>query len=285
MELDALCVAAEAALAGVRLDREAFAAWLAANEAGRELSSSDPSGGPPDAAERAGELALAWAIGRGDPAAARLFDERYVAPLGGALARMRLSEAELDEVKQAVRERLLVVGEGGRARVEDYAGRGRLAGLVHVVATREALTLLRRARHEPARALADDDGALDLTGPLVGAGDPALAMVKAQYRAAFRGAFADAVAALTARERNLLRMHLLRGVKLEQLAAMHGVHRATVVRWLKDARDAVLTRTRASLAATLSVRADEIESLAALAESRLDASIERLLATHDGADQ
>lgn len=282
MDLEVLCVVAEAALPGVRVDPHGFGAWLAAHEAGRDLLAAPE--GEPDAQERAAELALAWAVGRGDEAAARLFDVRYVAPLRATLARMRLSESELDEVKQAVRERLLVVGAHGRARVEEYAGRGRLLGLVHVVATREALTLLRRARRETPSG-PGDDAALDLTGPLVGGGDPGLEMVKAKYREAFRGAFAEAVSALSARDRNLLRMHLLRGVKLEQLATMHGVHRATVVRWLKDARDAVLSRTRIALGAALAVPADELESLAALAESRLDASIERLLATHDGADQ
>jgi RNA polymerase sigma-70 factor (ECF subfamily) len=101
--------------------------------------------------------------------------------------------------------------------------------------------------------------------------------LKAKYRAAFRAAFAEAVASLAPKERNLLRMHLLGGVTLEQLASVHGVHRASIVRWLKDAREAVLSKTKAALARTLDVRADELESLHALAESRLDASIERLL--------
>lgn len=257
----------------MRLDRLAFTAYVAAHEAGRELSASDPA--PDDVRERALELWLACAIAEGNGEAARVFDERYVAPLERTLARMRLDPSVLDEVKQIVREKLLVRDESGRAKIEEYAGRGRLVGLVQVVATREALTLLRRgAREVPA---GDDD----LAAPLVGVADPGLEMVKAKYKEAFRAAFAGAVATLTPKQRNLLRMHLLGGVTLEQLASVNGVHRATIVRWLKEARDTVLDKTQAALRAALGVRSDELASLMALAQSRLDVSIERLLLTDD----
>lgn len=269
-----LAVLAAEACPGVRVSRDAFGTWLEAREAGRALLDAASSDETEEALRaRAAELLLACAIGAGDAAAVRLFDERYVAPLGTTLGRMRLGDAELDEVKQLVRAKLLVREPNGVARVEEYAGQGRMAGLVQVVATREALTLLRRGRREEERA--SEDVEMDLAGPM----DPGLDALKAKYRSAFRAAFAEAVGTLTPKERNLLRMHLLGGVTLEQLATVHGVHRASIVRWLKDARDAVLERTRAALGKTMGVRADELSSLHALAESRLDASIERLLMT------
>lgn len=267
-----LAALAEKVAPSVRVDPAAFAAYLRAHEAGRELL-VEPAA--EDLAERAVELWLACAIAAGNREAARVFDERYVGPLERTLARMRLEPAMLDEVKQIVREKLLVRDESGRARIEEYAGRGRLEGLVQVVATREALTLIRRgAREIPA---GDDD----LAAPLVGVADPGLEMVKQKYKDAFRGAFAGAVAALTPKQRNLLRMHLLGGVTLEQLASVNGVHRATIVRWLKEARDTVLEKTQAALRSTLGVQTDELASLMALAQSRLDVSIERLLLNDD----
>ena len=120
----------------------------------------------------------------------RVFEQRYVTPLETTLARMRLDPSMLDEVKQIVREKLLVRAEGqASARIDEYAGRGRLAGLVQVVATREALTLLRRGAREVQR---DED--------LVGEIDPGLEMLKAKYNDAFKTAFAGAVSALTPSE-------------------------------------------------------------------------------------
>jgi RNA polymerase sigma-70 factor (ECF subfamily) len=298
-DLTALVTIAEQAVPTVKIAPAAFGAWLERSEHGRALLASFASDGASDGAGdgasevptdatrvRVAELWLACAIESGDEAAARELDARFVAPLGETLARMRLDDAELDDVKQIVREKLLVRDANGHARISEYAGQGRMAGLVQVIATREALSRIRRGKRDVNDANVANDAnhdRRDLDAPLAAAVDPGLEALKGKYRAAFRAAFADAVATLSPKERNLLRMHLLGGVTLEQLAAIHGVHRASIVRWLKDARDTVLTKTKASLAHIMNVRADELESLHALAESRLDASIERLLMTNDPA--
>ncbi|HZU81492.1 MAG TPA: sigma factor-like helix-turn-helix DNA-binding protein, partial [Polyangiaceae bacterium] len=115
--------------------------------------------------------------------------------------------------------------------------------------------------------------------------DAGLELARERYRDAFAPAFAAAVAGLERRDRTLLRLHLLGGVSLEQLAAVYGVHRATVVRWLAAARAQVLDATRANLIARLGVRADELESLMGLVQSRFDVSVERLFATQGGDDE
>jgi RNA polymerase sigma-70 factor, ECF subfamily len=68
--------------------------------------------------------------------------------------------------------------------------------------------------------------------------------------------------AASRRDRDLLRLHFLGGVTLEQLAQMYGVHRATVVRSLAAAR-----------------QADELDEMFDLVASRVELSIERLLAS------
>ncbi|MEJ7732738.1 MAG: hypothetical protein WKG00_26495 [Polyangiaceae bacterium] len=273
--LAAVCEHAERALGEVQVARGDLARYLGAHAAAEPLLRGEAL-----QEGAAAELGLACALRRGDRAAAALFERRYVMPLATTLVRMRLDEARLDEVKQRVRARLLVADETGAMRVEGYVGQGRLTGLVQVVATRAAIDVTRDAGR--AEALGDDD--------LLGAGaarDPELEAIRAEARATFSEAFQVALQRLQSRDRNLLRLHLLGGVTLDQLAAMYGVHRATVVRWLSSARAQVLAATRASLRERLHLRPSELESLLGLAESRLDLSVERMLRTlpDDGADE
>jgi RNA polymerase sigma-70 factor (ECF subfamily) len=69
------------------------------------------------------------------------------------------------------------------------------------------------------------------------------------------------------------------GMTLEQLAQMYGVHRATIVRWLAAAREAVFGATRAHVAETLHAPADELDEMFDLVQSRVELSVERLLAS------
>ena len=68
------------------------------------------------------------------------------------------SPAAIDEVMQALFEKLLVPRDGEPARLTSYAGRGPLAGWVGVAAQRMALGL-RRGESAQARALAERLGA------------------------------------------------------------------------------------------------------------------------------
>lgn len=222
-------------------------------------------------ADAAVELAIALACARGDRAALAAFERAYLAEVPAGLAHMKLDRATIDDLLQEVRAKLLVVEPGARPRILEYAGQGKLRGLCQVMAARAAVSRLRAGK----RTAPDDDVAA-----LAAAGDdPELAFLKAHYRDAFKAAFTAAAAELDARDRNLLRLHHLGGVTLDQLAAMYGVHRATAVRWLADVRKRVLAGTRGALRARLAVSADELDSIMELIGSRLDASVRRLLDT------
>jgi len=292
--LDAMCMAAEAAWPTVRMERDAFAAYVEQHEAGRELVAlGEPRAGEDDKeatarvdGEAAAELWICAALARRDPNAAKAFDQRYFAPLPAALQRLRLADHELDELMQLLRMKLLVpsphgdAGTSAKLLIERYAGRGKLAGFVKVTATREAISRFRKRSIGDAQAAPFDPELLFLPAPGT---DPGLQALKGATRAAFREALAVAFEALEPRERNLLRLHLLGGVTLDKLATMHGAHRATIVRWLRDARERVLDRTRAELSGRLGVRADEVDSLIGLATSHLDLTLERLLRTEGAA--
>lgn len=259
--LTTLCEDAAAAWPGVVVAPAEVVAALA-----DKLAADDP---PALTAAGVAELYLALACARGDAAAIVAFDRSYLDVVPHALAGMRLPAATVEDIRAAVRDKLLLGDGERRARVVDYAGRGRLRGLVQVTATRMALDRLRvEAREQP---LPD--------GELAGAGDLELSLVKAQYRGAFVAAFAAAAGELPRRDRNLLRMHLLAGVTLEQLAQMYGVHRATVVRWLAAARAALLDGTRRRVADELGASAEELDQMFELVRSRVELSVERLLAS------
>ncbi|MEZ4401279.1 MAG: sigma-70 family RNA polymerase sigma factor [Kofleriaceae bacterium] len=249
------CAAAAQAWPGVAVESAALVAALASRAA--------------PTVEAAVELALALGCARGDAAALAAFERAYLADVPAGLAHMRLDRALLDDVLQEVRTKLVVADGDGPPRIVGYAGLGKLRGLCQVMATRAALDRLRRAgRDRPDAALATMAAPGD---------DPELAYLKAHYRDAFKAAFARAAAELDARDRNLLRLHHLGGVTLDQLAAMYGVHRATAVRWLADVRKRLLAGTRAGLRAALAVEPDELDSIMGLIGSRLEASVRRLL--------
>ncbi len=261
-EISALCDEAAAAWPGVVVEKsEVIAAFKA------KLASDDP---PPISVAGIGELYLALACARGDEAAIAAFDRAFLDVVPVALASMKLPAATVEDVRATVRDKLLLA-EGGRVpRVVDYAGRGRLRGLIQVTATRTAIDRIRM-----------EDREVELPGDhqLAGAGDIELSLIKAQYREAFVAGFTVAVGRLERRDRNLLRLHLLGGVTLEQLAQMYGVHRATVVRWLGAARNALFDATRAHVAKTIGAAPDELDQMFDLVRSRVELSVERLLAS------
>src|SRR5262249_7365534 len=159
------------------------------------------------------------------PEALNAFERRYLKGMGATLARIDRSPAFVDEVRQSVRERLFIAKAGARPKIAEYRGHGSLDGLVRVVAMRAALGLHRGEEPGAASAEEEDDALAAKTAP---GGDAELSLIKAHYRSAFKAAFEVALAALSSRERNVLRLHLLDGLNIAQIGAVYGTHRATV---------------------------------------------------------
>jgi RNA polymerase sigma-70 factor (ECF subfamily) len=231
-----------------------------------KLAGEDP---PAISVANVAEVHLAIACARGDEKAIAAFDRAYLDVVPIALAGMKLAAATVEDVRSGVRDKLLLADGEKVPRILEYAGRGRLRGLVQVSASRMAIDRIRLEEREaelPAREIA-------------AAGNLELSLIKAQYRAAFVDGFAKAVASASRRDRNLLRLHFLGGVTLEQLATMYGVHRATVVRWLAAAREGVFGATREHVAKAIGAPADELDEMFDLVRSRVELSVERLLAS------
>src|SRR6185312_401311 len=187
----------------------------------------------------AAEIALATACAKGDADAIREFEARYFGCIAGIVRKLRLPDDDAHEVAQTLRQRLFVGGVEG-AGVLGYAGQGKLAGLVQVAATRIALNL-RRGRHRIADEVAPE--------PVTAGGDTVYA--KAEYRERIKQAIEDAAAALSARDRALLRLHLVERASIDDVAALYRVHRATAARWIQAARETLTTHTRKNFLATV----------------------------------
>jgi RNA polymerase sigma-70 factor, ECF subfamily len=266
--LEALCDEVERASSEIALSRDTYLARFRENERGRVAVTRFAANEERDRSIAAlVELRLSWALDGGETKAMRAMDDRYVRGVERALVKFKLDEAAIEDVMQRVRHKLFVRDDQGKIRVLDYAGEGRLRALVQVAATREALDSLRRPR--------ETEGEDDLLALPSGEVDPEIATLKARLGGEFKSAFEAAVKRLSSRERNLLRMHIVTGVPLEQLATMYSVHRATIVRWMAAAREALLKALMAELTQRTGARGAEIGPLVDLVRSRLDLSLER----------
>ncbi|MEO8554445.1 MAG: hypothetical protein ABI678_30930 [Kofleriaceae bacterium] len=194
------------------------------------------------------DLAFAQALAAGDPAALSRFERELVPDIRGAVARL---DARGD----------LLVG-AGTPRIVEYAGKGALAAWVQVIAVREALMILRKARGE---VTASDDSLLAIVES-----DPTIALAKRTYRTELAAVFKTALAALETRERALLRLTFVEGAGTERLAAMYGVHRVTMFRWLASARAHLLELLRRGVIARIGIAPGEVDSLIRAVASSLD---------------
>ena len=219
----------------------------------------------------AGELWLAAACVEGHPVALRLLDESLLRRLEPALAHLRLDAPTMEDIRQTVREKLLV----GDGKLVAYAGRGQLSALVRAVGLRTALDVVRRRAARPHEGASPDARTVDRL--VDGSLGPELDAVKREVGDAFKRAFQAAVQSLDDKERGVLRLHVLERMSIDEIAALHDVHRATAARWLVATRKRIADRTRRQLRAALGVQRSDVRSLFRAVDSQLDLSLSRLL--------
>ena len=220
------------------------------------------------------EIFLACACALGDSTAITAFERAYFGVIPAALSRLSLGRDEIAEVEQILRVRLFVTdadSENAMPRIIAYAGQGQLGGLLRVAAVRAGLNMLRdRGRLDQG----DDDGLEQIP---IAADNPELVRLKAQHRVAFKAAFEEAVGGLTARERSLLDLSIVKRLGIDRIGAIYGVHRATAARWVTSARENLSRAVHRILATRLGARGSDVENLLPLVESQIELSLERLL--------
>ena len=257
--------AARAAWPDVTVDDARFAGELA-----RRLG----DGATPARLEamRAADVYLAVACGDGDQRAIAACDQLLAAEVAFAAPRTSATATQVADVTAELR-RVLFVDDPDAERVaavREYSGRGDLKSYLRVIAMRALIRAVTAGRREvPA------DGLLE---KLVPARDPELSVLRAQYREIVDAALRAALAALDERSRALLRYQLIEGWSVDQIGRAYDVHRTTAWRWVEAVRSELGDRIRSELAARLSLATDELDSIIQLVRSRVDVSLERVLA-------
>ncbi|MFT3697437.1 MAG: sigma-70 family RNA polymerase sigma factor [Kofleriaceae bacterium] len=242
--------AARAAWPDIELSDEVVAAYIAEHAGNDPIEKLDVPA-----------LYLACACLRDDKAALAAFERTYLAPL----RLTRVGDATLlDEVKQLLRIKLFV---GDVPTITRYR-RGSLAAWLRVVASRLAIDLLRQ------RTPGDTEHHSE---PLLSVDDPALAMLKVQYREQVSAAFAQAIAALPAADRAMMRFALVDNVPLDRIGRIYQLSKSAVSRRLARARMQMLADVRSRLTKELGIATTELDSLVLLLGSQLHLSLPRLL--------
>lgn len=213
------------------------------------------------------DLYLACACYSGDEQAIAVLERSHIAPLETYLAGSHASSV-FEELKQALRERVLVGRNGVAPKIASYNGRGPLGAWLRMVAARMAIDVRRKQRSElehQARMLVPIP---DL--------DPELRYLKERYRPEFERALESAIADLSPREGTVLRLHFLDGIPLSSIARMYHVSTRTVQRWVSSAQEKIVAFVRRRLTETLALSAHEVDSLLGLVTSQLHLSLHRL---------
>ena len=245
-------LAAREAWPSLRWHDDEYVRWLreqlqSAAEPVTQLAKADPR-----------VAVLCWLAARGDGEAIRLFELHYMPHVAVALARFRADDSFVDEVAQRVRMKFLVSKPEQLAPIDKYALGGSLSQLVRVAAVREACTM---------RRLDKPMLSLDAIDELPGDQDPALRALKVRYAADFERSFRAAVAALSSRDRQMLRLSLSMKASIDDIARILQTHRATAARWLIAAREALAVATRQRLQTDLGLADDELDSVLRLVRS------------------
>jgi RNA polymerase sigma-70 factor (ECF subfamily) len=219
------------------------------------------------------DLYLAAACAHGVPAALAAFEEKHLA-VHVFLARMRPASTLIDDVRQALRVRLLVAEPDRLPRIAEYGGRGSLTAWVRVAAVRLAIDLLRQSDivADPPSETDSDALLADVQG-----NDAELSLLRDRYVDELNTALRDAFATLTAEQRNYLRLNYRDGRSIDEIAAVIQVHRATVARRIAAARQQLLDEARALLHERLRLPPGELDSLIGALRGHLHLSVSRLL--------
>jgi RNA polymerase sigma-70 factor, ECF subfamily len=196
-------------------------------------------------------LFLCCACARGGQEACRVFQQTYETVIRRAIARIEPDRQFVDDVAAQVFDKLLV---GPEPRVIRYGGRGELSAWLKVVASRAALDAKPRRQ-------AGDEEPLPSTAEIVMSMSPESMVLTRTHAQNITDALQGAAARLDAKEREILRLHYADGLNIDEIGALHGVHRATVARWLQRARATIDSGVREELEAKHGLGTSEVTTL------------------------
>ena len=237
---------------------------------GRHLarSASDPS--PEALASLAAEdLFLACACVCRVRGAATAFERKVGPVIRRAVARVLATPDERQEAEQRVWHHILIETGDRPPRIAQYAGQGPLESWVAVASMRVASSFRRAETTEQrlrSKVIADTVAV-----------DAERLSMKGELRRAFEEAVGDALGRLKPRERLILKLYVVSGMKLEAISRSLGVSRQAVSKAFYRSREAILNDVEMSLKRRLRLSREELSSVMRAVASRLDVSISRIL--------
>ncbi len=254
------CHAARAAWPGVEVLAADFERYVRE----RDIEAADP---PASAPAHFHDLYLACACALGDARALQTFDRVFLAQVPRFIARLSSSASLVDEVRQILRERLLVRTADAAPQITSYKGHGPLVAWLRVVAYHIATQVLAESGGRAEVELADDSMLADRVA------NQELELIKAEHRQEFEQAVRAALGSLSRRDRNMLRLHLVAGISTRKLAAMFHLSQSSLVRSLAGTRQTISDAVHTRLRERLGLDVGELHSLTGLLLSRLDLSL------------
>ncbi|HEY0994159.1 MAG TPA: sigma factor-like helix-turn-helix DNA-binding protein [Kofleriaceae bacterium] len=215
------------------------------------------------------DVYLAIACLDGDEAAIALLERDFVQELQFAARRLRATEAMAADVRGHLQRILFTAEQDRGAALAAFTGRAKLKDYLRVVASRELVRTINRARREvPIEPLLER---LRLEN------EPEIALLKNRHGAELSVALRDALARLDERQRALLRYSVVEGASIDRIGEMYGVSRSSAARWVAAARDALVQHLRDEVAARLAIPVEDVDSVIRVVRSRIDISLERIL--------
>jgi RNA polymerase sigma-70 factor (ECF subfamily) len=262
--IDAVLAAARAAWPAVTVADEVFVPYVARRLEARPTTLEQT---------RIDDLYLACACSRADAAGLREFERSAVTVVESALERLGVSPDLRGEIQQEIREEMFVaVTPGEPLGIEQYRGRGPLRAWVRVVAVRKALRAFSRRKRSPERG---DPELLDvISASLEG---PVTLLTKHAHRAEVERWIREGIEALDDRGRTVLRLQLVEGKKVEDIAKLHDVHPVTAARWLAQARAKLLDHVRKVARNDGKLDRSEADALVHDLRSQVELSLERIM--------
>jgi RNA polymerase sigma-70 factor (ECF subfamily) len=212
--------------------------------------------------EHSEDLFLVFAVLEGNPRALAAFDDAYLRPACAGAARIDRDAGFLDDVARQLRLKLISAPEPA---LRGYAGAAKLIQWLRVAALRAALEL-KRSERVPAGDLPIDQLLADSNIAVTGL-----------HLEDFRRALEESFRRLPTRQRTLLRLHFIDGLKLDAMATIYGVHRATVARWLVAIRRMLFALAKERLGANDPLESRDLRSLYRLLEDELQVTLSSLL--------
>ncbi len=223
---------------------------------------------------QAPDLYLACACANNDRDALQTFEERYRGLLYQTVRRYASSQHPEEDLLQVLREKLFVETERRSSKIRSYAGMGPLHSWLRVTALRTFLDCVRTGAQQKREQGDHNDLLLNVPDEQL---DIEMDFLKREYRILFKDAFAEALQHLDSSERNLLRLHFVSGLNIDQIGVIYHIHRATAARRLARARQSLFRETRERMMQRLKLSEHEFESLMGMIQSRLEVSLHRLL--------